>query len=122
MRGKRTSEELAKSIYRFNEANPHYANSAIARIFSISESRLEGILKRRLGRSDRQKKVKLGQMIPPHTARITKQWLKNNGIPVLDWPPYYTDLNPIEHVWGTRELFETVYTLSFTNAIDSSFV
>ena len=35
MRGKRTSDDLAKSIYRFKDANPDYANSAIARIFSI---------------------------------------------------------------------------------------
>ena len=57
MRGKRTSDDLAKSIYRFKDANPDYANSAIARIFSISESTHRGILKRRIG----QKKVKLGQ-------------------------------------------------------------
>ena len=36
---------------------------------------------------------------PPHTAKITKKWLANNGIPVLDCPPYSPDLNPIEHVW-----------------------
>ena len=57
MRGKRTSDDLAKSIYRLKDANPGYANSAIARIFSISESTLGGILKRRIG----QKKVKLGR-------------------------------------------------------------
>ena len=49
MRGKRTSDDLAKSKYRFKDANPDYANSAIARIFSISESTLRGILKRRIG-------------------------------------------------------------------------
>ena len=49
MRDKRTSDDLAKSIYRFKNANPDYANSAIARIFSISESTLRGILKRRIG-------------------------------------------------------------------------
>ena len=54
MRGKRTSDYLAKSIYSFKDANPDYANSAIARIFSISESTLGGILKRRIG----QKKLK----------------------------------------------------------------
>ena len=57
MRGKRTSDDLEKSMYRFEDANRDYANSAIARIFSISESTLRGILKRRIG----QKKVKLGQ-------------------------------------------------------------
>ena len=40
MRGKRTSDDLA---------NPDYANSAFARIFSISESTLRGIPKRRIG-------------------------------------------------------------------------
>ena len=39
MRSERTSDDLA---------NPDYANSAIARIFSISESTLRGILKRRI--------------------------------------------------------------------------
>ena len=57
MRGKRISDDPAKSIYRFKDANPEYANSVIARIFSISESTLRGILKQRIG----QKKVKLGQ-------------------------------------------------------------
>ena len=37
---------------------------------------------------------------PPHTARITKQWRANNGIPVLDRSPYSPDLNPIENVRG----------------------
>ena len=49
MQGKHTSDDLAKSIYRFKHANPDYANSAIARIFSISESTFRGILKRRNG-------------------------------------------------------------------------
>ena len=53
MRGKRTSDDLAKWIYQFKDANSDYANSVIARIFSISESTLRGIMKRRIGRSDR---------------------------------------------------------------------
>ena len=70
MRGKRTSDDLAKSIYRFKDANPDYANSAIARIFSISESTLRGTLKRRIG----QKKVKLRPK-PVLTRRIKRQLL-----------------------------------------------
>ena len=56
--------------YRFKDANPDYANSAIARIFSISESTLRGILKRRIG----QKKVKLGRK-SVLTRRIKRQLL-----------------------------------------------
>ena len=44
MRSKHTPDDLAKSIYRFKDANPEYANSAIAQIFSISESTLRRIL------------------------------------------------------------------------------
>ena len=36
MRGKRTSDDVAKSIYCFRDANPDYANSAIARIFLVN--------------------------------------------------------------------------------------
>ena len=70
MRGKRTFDDLAKSIYRFKDANPDYANSAIDRIFTISESTLRWILKRRIG----QKKVKLGQE-SVLTRRIKRQLL-----------------------------------------------
>lgn len=35
----------------------------------------------------------------PHTARATQQYLQQNNIPVISWPPYSADLNPIEHLW-----------------------
>ena len=68
MRGKRTSDDLAKSIYPFKEANPDYANSAIAWNFSISESTLRGILKRRIGQKKWGQKSVL-------TRRIKRQLL-----------------------------------------------
>ena len=35
----------------------------------------------------------------PHTARITMDFLRQQGVNVLPWPAYSTDLNPLEHLW-----------------------
>ena len=37
---------------------------------------------------------------PIHTAHIIRDWLYENGIEVMDWPPYSPDLNPIENLWA----------------------
>jgi transposase len=34
-----------------------------------------------------------------HNAHAVKSWFQEMGIPLVDWPPYYPDLNPIEHIW-----------------------
>ena len=107
MRGKHAADDLTKSIYRFKDADPDYANSAIAQIFTISESTLEE------SRSDvwgglTDRKSQIGSNAPPHTARITKQWLANNGIPVLDWPPIFSRFEPYQTCVGNHEVFETV--------------
>ena len=39
-----------------------------------------------------------------YTAKIVQDWLskwaKENGVKVLEWPPYLPDLNPIKNVKG----------------------
>ncbi len=36
---------------------------------------------------------------PKHTAKITKEWLHNNSVTVLERPNQSPNLNPIEHLW-----------------------
>lgn len=36
---------------------------------------------------------------PKHKSRVVTEWLHNNGISTIDFPPYSPDLNPIENLW-----------------------
>jgi transposase len=33
-----------------------------------------------------------------HTAKKVSEWLENNNITVLRWPPHFPDLSPIENL------------------------
>lgn len=35
-----------------------------------------------------------------HITHSALQWLRERKIPVMSWPPYSPDLNPIENIWG----------------------
>lgn len=36
----------------------------------------------------------------PHTAGTSRVWFHNHGVDVIDFPPWSSDLNPIEELWN----------------------
>ena len=43
----------------------------------------------------------------PHTANTSTAWFHSHGITLLDFPPYSSDLSPIENFWS--DLSRRVY-------------
>lgn len=37
---------------------------------------------------------------PKHTSGVVKEWIHNNGVSTIDFPPYSPDLNPMENLWA----------------------
>jgi len=37
---------------------------------------------------------------PKHTSGVVKEWIHNNGVATIDFPPYSPDLNPMENLWN----------------------
>lgn len=49
---------------------------------------------------------------PIHIAYDVQNWLCDNDINTMDWPPYSPDLNPIKHTWA--KLKEMIDRLDLT--------
>ncbi|XDV36822.1 hypothetical protein PO909_006543 [Leuciscus waleckii] len=78
----------------------------------LDENLLQNALDLRLGR----RFIFQQDNDPKQTAKITKEWLRDNSVNVLEWPSQSPDLNPIEHLW--RDLKMAVHRRSPSNLME----
>ncbi|KAK3512401.1 hypothetical protein QTP70_008741 [Hemibagrus guttatus] len=78
----------------------------------LDEDLLQNVLDLRLGR----RFILQQDNNPKHTAKITKEWLRDNSVNVLEWTSQGPDLNPIEHLW--RDLKMAVQRRSPSNLME----
>ncbi|KAG2465422.1 TCB1 transposase, partial [Polypterus senegalus] len=78
----------------------------------LGENLLQSALDLRLGRQF----ILQQDNDPKHTARISKKWLQDKSVNVLEWPSQSPDLNPIEHLW--RDLKIAVHRRFSSNLME----